>query len=352
MADCRLITPCVLNTIFLRFRVSGASCNKVCRNPFYGKLSCCEHTAILSVGWPEFWAWWNKILRHNRPSLASYGPDKHLPFCSWSVDADDLGFGRHMTAQTVINRLLVDGYRSWRHAWCPRLILAHRRPRREWDQRHRVWDFHWKYCILSDESRFSLCHRDQGRIQDLKLGVAQMGAGVDVKFKFISNTIKIIIIVYIYFQYDRFIWNTIFYHNIVYLKTLYKYCNKNRIWKTFSGGARPVRPPLNPPLVMVGLKCVGDKAQGWSMPALRQLMAIGARQSWSEEQSIMTEEQPGQTGWDNEQASLLPGSDGSHAAIDEGVFGRNFVSVRDNAPPHAANDTVAFLDKNKLEVMD
>ena len=164
MADCRLITPCVLNTIFLRFRVSGASCNKVCRNPFYGKLSCCQHTAILSVGWPEFWAWWNKILRHNRPSLASYGPDKRLPFCSWSGNADDLGFGRHMTAQTVINRLLVDGYRSWRHAWCPRLILAHRRPRREWDQRHRVWDFHWKYCILSDESRFSLCHSD-GRAQ-------------------------------------------------------------------------------------------------------------------------------------------------------------------------------------------
>ena len=35
-----------------------------------------------------------------------------------------------------------------------------------------------------------------------------------------------------------------------------------------------------------------------------------------------------------------------------GVFGRNFVYVQDNAPPHTARDTAAFLDQQDVEVMD
>ena len=35
-----------------------------------------------------------------------------------------------------------------------------------------------------------------------------------------------------------------------------------------------------------------------------------------------------------------------------GVFGRNFVFVHDNAPPHTAHDTAAFLDQQDVEVMD
>ena len=35
-----------------------------------------------------------------------------------------------------------------------------------------------------------------------------------------------------------------------------------------------------------------------------------------------------------------------------GVFGRNFVYVQDNAPPHTACDTAAFLDQQDVEVMD
>ena len=35
-----------------------------------------------------------------------------------------------------------------------------------------------------------------------------------------------------------------------------------------------------------------------------------------------------------------------------GVFVRNFVYVQDNAPPHTARDTAAFLDKQDVEVMD
>ena len=35
-----------------------------------------------------------------------------------------------------------------------------------------------------------------------------------------------------------------------------------------------------------------------------------------------------------------------------GVFGRNFVYIQDNAPPHTAHDTAAFLDQHDVEVMD
>ena len=34
------------------------------------------------------------------------------------------------------------------------------------------------------------------------------------------------------------------------------------------------------------------------------------------------------------------------------VFGRNFVYVQDNAPPHTARDTASFLDQQDVEVMD
>ena len=36
----------------------------------------------------------------------------------------------------------------------------------------------------------------------------------------------------------------------------------------------------------------------------------------------------------------------------EGVFGRNFVYVQDNAPPHTARDMTVFLDQQDVEVMD
>ena len=36
----------------------------------------------------------------------------------------------------------------------------------------------------------------------------------------------------------------------------------------------------------------------------------------------------------------------------DGMFGNNFVYVQDNAPPHTACDTAAFLDQQDVEVMD
>ena len=74
-------------------------------------------------------------------------------------------FGRHMTAWTVINQLLAAGYRSQFPTRCPRLILVHRRHRREWRHRHRVWDLRFsRYCIFCDVSRLSQYYND-GRVR-------------------------------------------------------------------------------------------------------------------------------------------------------------------------------------------
>lgn len=73
--------------------------------------------------------------------------------------------GRHMTARTVINRRLTAGYWSQRPARCPRMSLVQRRRRREWGQRHRVWDLrHRRHGIVCDEPRISLYLSD-GRAQ-------------------------------------------------------------------------------------------------------------------------------------------------------------------------------------------
>ena len=70
-------------------------------------------------------------------------------------------FGRRISVQTIRRRLLAARYWSRRPARCPRLILEHRRRRREWMRRHKVCDLRqWRHCIFSDESRFSLYHSD------------------------------------------------------------------------------------------------------------------------------------------------------------------------------------------------
>ena len=35
-----------------------------------------------------------------------------------------------------------------------------------------------------------------------------------------------------------------------------------------------------------------------------------------------------------------------------GMFGRNFVYIQNNAPPHAARDMAVFLDQQDVDVMD
>ena len=72
-------------------------------------------------------------------------------------------FGRHMTAWTAINWLLATGYGFRGPVRCPRLTLVHWRRRREWEQRHQIWDLrHRRHCIFSAESRFFIYHSDGG----------------------------------------------------------------------------------------------------------------------------------------------------------------------------------------------
>ena len=72
---------------------------------------------------------------------------------------------RQMPFRTIQRQLLATRYWSRRPARWPRLTLEHRRRRREWERRHKVWDLRqWRHCIFSDESRFSLYHSD-GRVR-------------------------------------------------------------------------------------------------------------------------------------------------------------------------------------------
>ena len=74
-------------------------------------------------------------------------------------------FGRRVSVRTIHRWLLATEYWSRRPARCPRLTLEHRRRRRGWGRRHRVWDLRqWRHCIFSDECRFSLYHSD-GRVR-------------------------------------------------------------------------------------------------------------------------------------------------------------------------------------------
>ena len=66
-------------------------------------------------------------------------------------------FGRQMSVRTIQRWILAAGYWFRRPARCPRLTLEHRRRRREWGRRHRVWDLRqWRHCVFSDKSWFSL----------------------------------------------------------------------------------------------------------------------------------------------------------------------------------------------------
>ena len=73
--------------------------------------------------------------------------------------------GTRMSVRTIRRRLWAAGYWSQCPARCPRLTLEHRRRRREWGRRHKMWDLRqWRHWFFSDESCFSLYHSD-GRVR-------------------------------------------------------------------------------------------------------------------------------------------------------------------------------------------
>ena len=99
------------------------------------------------------------------------------------------------------------------------------------------------------------------------------------------------------------------------------------------------------------MMCAIGRGRGWLMPASSLMMEIVARQSWFGVQSTMGEEWAGRGGWSLEPASVHPDPEESNVAMGDGVFGRNFVYVQDDAPPHTC-DTAAFLEQQYVEVMD
>ena len=172
-------------------------------------------------------------------------------------------FWRRMSVRTIRRRLLALGYWSRRPARCPRLALEHRRRRREWGRRHRVWDLRqWRHCIFSDESRFSLYHSD-GRVRvRRRQGERLIDACVQPNA---GNRGPSII-----------------------------------VWDAIHHGAG-------------GELVVVDRTM-----KLHRYIQILRNQ-------------------------MLPWA--------TGLFARNFVYVQDNAPPHTARDTAAFLDQQHVEVV-
>jgi transposase len=173
-------------------------------------------------------------------------------------------FRRRMSVRTIRRRLLAAGYWSRRPARCPRLTLEHRRRRREWGRRHRVWDHRqWRHCIFSDESRFSLYHSD-GRVRVRRRQGERL---IDACVQLTDGNRRPSVMV----------------------------------WGAIHHGGRSELVVVDGPLNRHGyIQILRDQMLPWAT----------------------------------------------------GVFGRNFVYVQDNAPPHTARDTAAFLDQQDVEVMD
>ena len=75
-----------------------------------------------------------------------------------SVRGDD---PPRLSVLSIINRLMAVGHQSMCSTRCPRLTWDHRRRRRVCGRTHIGWDRrHWRHCVFSDESRFTLFHSD------------------------------------------------------------------------------------------------------------------------------------------------------------------------------------------------
>ena len=103
------------------------------------------------------------------------------------ISAPCLRFRRRLSVRNSVNRLLVAGYRSRRPARCHRLTFGHRRRRRGCGNMHRRWDLrHWRHCVFSGESRFTLfhsvrrarvCRRQGERLIDARISLTDGNCG-------------------------------------------------------------------------------------------------------------------------------------------------------------------------------
>ena len=173
-------------------------------------------------------------------------------------------FGRRMTVRTIRRRLLAAGYWSRRPARCPWLTLEHRRRRRVWGRRHRVWDLRqWRHCIFSNESWFSLYHSDVRVRVRRRQWERLIGACVQPNYGNRGPSVMV--------------WGAIHHGGRSELLVVHRAMNRHRY-----------------------IQILRNQMLPWAT----------------------------------------------------GLFGRNFVYAQDNAPPHTARDTAAFLDQQGVEVMD
>ena len=70
-------------------------------------------------------------------------------------------FQRRLSVWSIVKRLLTAGYWSRHPTRCPRWTSDHRHRPCVWGRTHKWWDLrHWRHCVFSEESRFTLFHSD------------------------------------------------------------------------------------------------------------------------------------------------------------------------------------------------
>ena len=106
--------------------------------------------------------------RSGRPRATTPAQDRFIRLTnlrhrttSATYTANNIPGLKRISAQTVRNRLRRHGIRSMRPYVGPVLRRHHRRERLRWCRRLRQWNLlNWRRISFSDESRFSLYHRD------------------------------------------------------------------------------------------------------------------------------------------------------------------------------------------------
>ena len=110
--------------------------------------------------------------RSGRPRVTTQAQDRYIRvthlrnrFQSASVTARALPGDRHISAQTVRNRLHTAGLHAYRPLRGNVLTRRHCQARMQWANQHLQWNLanNWRHVVFSDESHFLLQHHDSRR---------------------------------------------------------------------------------------------------------------------------------------------------------------------------------------------
>ena len=139
----------------LRFRCSGMA--RMCKQNFTTQPRHYSATwSATSVG-----AWWSEESDHcpGRQTVDLNGHGQLLHLGSSPASRGDPPIWEEVVSSEDCKQ--TSGYWLRRPDRCPRLTLNPRRRHRVCGRTHRSWDHrHWKHCVFSTESRFTLFHND------------------------------------------------------------------------------------------------------------------------------------------------------------------------------------------------